>query len=125
MSEYFILMMMGNLSFFICRKYYMWEIYIIIECSKLNWKGKYANGLCVYIFFKSMRWYLEVIVKLHNYECVTYIFTGEALNGTQNVFNKSQYHFWYKESRNQILPVIINTTHEHCRLKIKVKGTFL
>ena len=60
-----------------------------------------------------MGWSLGVIGKLYNDECLIYIFTGEVLNGTPNIFNKSWYKFWYKDVRNQFLPVLINTTHEN------------
>ena len=72
------------------------KYFLFIDCTELNWGGKDANGLCVYIFFKNMGVYLGVIGKLHNYEGLIYIFTGGFLNGTPNIFNKSYYHFWYK-----------------------------
>ena len=59
-----------------------------------------------------MGWYLGVIGKLHNDEYLIYIFTGEFLNGTPKIFNKLQYHFWYKESKNQFLTVFIDTTQK-------------
>ena len=43
-----------------------------------------------------MGWYLGIIEKLHNDEYVIYIFTGKVKNGTQRIFNKSDYHCWYK-----------------------------
>ena len=66
-----------------------------VECTELNWNGKYANGL-FFIFFKGVVSYLGVIVKLRNYECMIYIFIGGFPNGTPKIFNKSQYHCWYK-----------------------------
>ena len=56
---------------------------------------------------------LGVIVKLHNDECQIDIFTGEVLNGTQNIFTNSQYHCWYTYLRDKFLPVLIITTHDN------------
>ena len=61
----------------------------------MNWRGTDANGLYVSIFLKKMGWYLGVIGKLHNDECLIYIFTGKVQNGTPGVFNKILYHCWY------------------------------
>ena len=61
---------------------------LFIEWTELNWNVKDANWLYVSIFFKYMGWYLVVIGKLHNYECLIYILTGEVLNVTPNIFNK-------------------------------------
>ena len=58
-----------------------------------------------------MGWYLGVIEKPHNDEFLIYIFTGEVLKGNTNIFTKPQYHFWYKELRNQFFPVLIDTIH--------------
>ena len=41
-----------------------------------------------------------------------YIFTGEVINVTPNIFNKSQYYCWYKMEES-ISPVLINTAHEN------------
>ena len=68
----------------------------LIECTKLNRNRKDANGLYVSIFFIDMGWYSGVMGKLHNYEYIIYIFTGEVINGNPNIFNKSPYHCWYK-----------------------------
>ena len=51
-----------------------------------------------------------------------YIFTGEVLNGTPDIFTNSQYHFWYKYLRNQFYPVLINTKYDNVNFKDKVKG---
>ena len=56
-----------------------WKICTSVLClefteiitNKIN-----ANGLCVYVLIKEMVWLLGVIVKLRNYECLVYIFTG-------------------------------------------------
>ena len=45
-----------------------------------------------------MGWYLGVIEKIHNDECITYISTGEVLNGTPNIFNKLHYYFCYEKN---------------------------
>ena len=47
-----------------------------------------------------MGWYLVVIIELHNAECIIYIFTGKVENGTPIIFNKTIYHYWYKELSN-------------------------
>ena len=72
-----------------------------------------------------MVWYLIVIVNLHIDEYLIYIFTGEFLNGIPNIFTNSQYHCWYKDLRNKISPVLINTTHKNIHFKINLKGTLL
>ena len=40
----------------------------------MNQKATDANGLCVSILLKNVGWYLVVIGKLTNYECLIYIF---------------------------------------------------
>ena len=79
------------------------------------------NCVCS-IFIKDMESYLGVIGKHHNDKCLINIFTGEFLNGTQNIFTNSQYHFWFKELRKQFSPVLINTTHENIHFLNQVKG---
>ena len=69
-----------------------------------------------------MGWYLGVIRKPHNDECIICIFTGEDINGTPNIFTSSQYHCRYKELRDQRSPVIINTTHENVHISNQLKG---
>ena len=78
---------------------------------------KYANGLCVYILIKYMRWYLGVIRKLHKDQCLIYLFIGEVLNGTSNIFTNSQYYCWLKQSMDKFYPVLNNTTHENAHFK--------
>ena len=56
-----------------------------IGFTGLNWKIKYSNVLSVSVFFKNMGWYLVVVGKLHNDECLIYIFMGGVLNGTRNI----------------------------------------
>ena len=68
--------------------------------------------MCVYILLKDVGCYLGVIGKLHNDECLIYIFTGEVLNDTPNIFNRLHYHCWYKILRNKCLPVMIDTTNK-------------
>ena len=65
-----------------------------IECTEIIWKTLNVNGLCIPVFLNQMRWYLVVIVKLHNDECLIYIFTGKVENGTLVIFNKTVYHSW-------------------------------
>ena len=60
---------------------------IFIEFTEMNWKHKDANGLCVSIYLNNIGWYLGVIGKLQNYECLIYIFTGKVENGTPSIFN--------------------------------------
>ena len=47
---------------------------------------KYEDWLCVSIFNKDIIWYLGVIEKPHNYECLMYIFIGEVKDDTPNKF---------------------------------------
>ena len=74
---------------------------------------KYANRFCVSIFIEDMGCYLGVIGKIQDEKCLIYIFTGEILNGTPNIFTNSQYRCWFKELRNKSSPVLINTTHDN------------
>ena len=67
---------------------------------------------------------MSVIGKLHNYERLIYIFTGKFENGIPIIFNKTMYHYWYKELRNKCSPILINTTHKNTHFKIKLKGKF-
>ena len=69
-----------------------------------------------------MGWYLGVIGKLQNDECLICIFTGKVQNGTPIIFNKTLYHCWYKELMNHFSPVIIDTTHKNVHLKTKLMG---
>ena len=39
-------------------------------------------------FLKKKGWYLVVIGKLHNDECIIYIFTGKVQNGTPIIFKE-------------------------------------
>ena len=88
----------------------------------INMEWKDANRLCVFIFFKYMGCYLVVIGKLHNNECLIHIFTGEVINDTPNIFNKSKYYGWYKDIRNHFSPVLINTTHKNVHFFNQIKG---
>ena len=56
-----------------------------------------------------MGWYLGVIGKIHNDECLIYTFTGKFENSTPITFNKKLYH----SLRNQFSPILINTTHKN------------
>ena len=69
-----------------------------------------------------MGWYLVVIVKLHIYECIIYIFTSKVQNHTPSIFNKSHYHCFYKEFSNNLSPVMIDTTHNNAHFENKIHG---
>ena len=69
---------------------------IFIEWTEMNWKTSDVNGLFISIFLNNMGWYLGVIGKLYNYECLIYIFTDKVEYGTPIIFNKTLYHYWYK-----------------------------
>ena len=68
-----------------------------------------------------MGWYLGVTGKLHNDECLIYIFTGEVPDVTPKIFTNSQYKCWFKKLRNQFSPFLINNKHENVHFKIKLK----
>ena len=78
--------------------------------------------MCASIFFKDIEWNLGVIGRLQNDYWIIFIFTGEVINGTPNIFTSSQYHCRYKELRDQRSPVIINTTHENVHISNQLKG---
>ena len=69
---------------------------IFIECTRINWKHKYADSLCVSILLNNMVWHLVVIGNNQNNESLIYIFTGKIQNGTPIIFIKTMYHCWYK-----------------------------
>ena len=98
------------------------NFFLFIEFTELNWNGKYEHGLCVYIFLKDMGWYLGVAGKINNYECIIYICTGKVIIGNTSIFNKSHYHCWYKELRNKISPVIIDTTPKNTHVYNHING---
>ena len=43
---------------------------LFIECTEINWETTDENSFFVSIFLKNMVWYLGVIVKFHNNECI-------------------------------------------------------
>ena len=43
---------------------------LFIECTEINWETTDENIFFVSIFLKNMVWYLGVIVKFHNNECI-------------------------------------------------------
>ena len=49
-----------------------------------------------------MGWFLGVIGKLHDYECLIYIFTKKIEDGTPIIFDKTINSPWYKELRTYI-----------------------
>ena len=48
----------------------------------------YENGLCVSIFLKNMGWYMRIIGKFDNNECIVYIFTVKVENAPKIIFNE-------------------------------------
>ena len=66
----------------------------------MTWKITDENGLCILILTKNTGWYLGVIGKLDNYECLMYILIGKVENGTPIISNKKLHNCWYKELRN-------------------------
>ena len=86
------------------------SLVLSIECIEMDHKTSNVHGLCISIL-NQMGWYLGVIVKLHNYQFLIYIFTDKFENGTLIIFNKTLYHSWYEEFRNHFSPILINTTH--------------
>ena len=65
---------------------------IFIECTDMHWKKSNVNGFRVPILLKNMGWYLGVIRKRHNYECLICIFTAKVEDGNAIIFNKQLYH---------------------------------
>ena len=65
---------------------------MFVKCNGIIWNMIYANGLCISIFIKDTLWYLGVIVKLHNNECLIYIFIVEVLYGTPKMFTNYQHY---------------------------------
>ena len=62
----------------------------------MNWKTSDVNGLCIFSLLDKMGWFFGVTVKLHNDECLIYIFTGNVENGTPIIFNKQFVHLGIK-----------------------------
>ena len=50
------------------------SLVLFIEFTEMNWKSSDVNVLCMSILLDKMGWFLGVIGKLHNDECLTYIF---------------------------------------------------
>ena len=50
-----------------------------------NWKRKDASGSCVTILLKNTVFYLVVIVKLQNDECLILVFTDKVQNFTPSI----------------------------------------
>ena len=42
---------------------------------------------------------------------------GEILNDTPNIFNKLQYHCWYKYLGDRFMPMLINTAYDNIHFK--------
>ena len=79
-----------------------------LKCNEAN-----ENGLRVSILLKKMVWYLDVIEKLQNYEYLIYIYTDKVKNGGPIIFDKTLYHYWYKELSNHFSPVMIDNTYKN------------
>ena len=60
-----------------------------------------------------MGWYFGLIGNLHHDEFLICIFTGKVENDTPIILNKTLYHYWYKDFRNQFSPILINTTQDN------------
>ena len=60
-----------------------------------------------------MGWYVCFIGNIHNDEYLIYIFTGKVENGNPIIFNKTLYHLWYKELRNQFSPILKKNTYKN------------
>ena len=95
---------------------------IFIECTEMNWKKSYLNGLCSLIFLDNMGWFLGVIGTIHNDEYSIYIFTENVENGTPIIFNKILYYYWYKELRTHFSPILHNTSYKNVHFCIKLMG---
>ena len=88
----------------------------------MNWKTSDINGLCISIFLYKMGWFLGIIVKLHNNECLIYIFTGNVENGTPIIFNKTIYSSWYEQLRTHFSPILIDTSHKNAHFFNQIIG---
>ena len=73
-----------DLYFIVKRRYPVFKTLsiIFIEWTEMNWEKSDVNGLCISILLDNMGWFLGVIGKLHNDECLIYIFTGNVENVT-------------------------------------------
>ena len=54
-----------------------------------------TNSLYVFLSIRDIGWYLLVIGKLNNAKTLLYIFTGEVIDVTPNVFSEKQYDSWF------------------------------
>ena len=72
-----------------------------------------------------MGWYLDVIRNLHNDEYLIYIFTEKVENGTPIIFNKSLYNYFFKELKNKISPILINTTNKNVHVLNQINWKIL
>ena len=50
---------------------------------------------------------------------------GEVLNVTTNIFTNSQYHCWYKESRDQFCQYLLKLQMKMLMFKFNLKESFL
>ena len=51
---------------------------LFISYTELNWKTSSVNGLCISFLLNNMGWYLGVIGKIHNDECLIYMIKGKV-----------------------------------------------
>ena len=65
------------------------------------------------VLIKDLGWYLRVIGKLHNEECLIYILTGEVQYVTPNTFTRQQYNNWFQQFRDNFSSVLNNTTYDN------------
>ena len=92
-------------------KYFLLKMNLLrlFSLNKLEilWNNRDSNGLCVSILIKYMEWYLVVIGKLHNEECLIYIFIREIKYDTPNILKNSHYNSLFKELRDQIFQLLL------------------
>ena len=68
---------------------------------------------------------MGVIGRLHNEECLIYIFTGEVQSGIPNTLTNKNYDTWFQQLRDQFPPVLVNTTYENVQFLNQVSGKIL
>ena len=88
----------------------------------MNWEASKVTDLCISILLNNMGWYFGVIGKIHNTECLIYIFTGKCEIGTPGIFNKILYHSWYKQLRNESSYILINPTNKNVHFYNQING---
>ena len=71
-----------------------------------------------------MGWYFGFKGGIHSEECNIYILTGEVQYGAPNIFINEQYNRWFKQFRDQISLVLINTKYGNANFLNQFKGKF-